>query len=72
MYNFSPMAFLFADMVTIDKTLNWFTFRDYGSIFKVTEIHYVSKLTYLHNISCSFVLMAFKLSYLISIDKTFN
>ena len=34
----------FSDMVTIYKTLNWFTFCDYGSICKVTR-GYVSKLT---------------------------
>ena len=32
-------------MVTMDNTLNWLTFRDYGSIVKVTWGYYVSKLT---------------------------
>ena len=40
------MAFKFLDVVTMDKTLNWLTFRDYVSIFKVTGGHYVSKLTF--------------------------
>ena len=44
-YSFSPMDFIFSDMVTMDKTLNWFTFCDNGSIFKVTGGHYVSKVT---------------------------
>ena len=42
---FLPMAFIFSYMVTMDKTLNCVIFRDYGSIFKVTEGHYISKLT---------------------------
>ena len=40
----SPLAFKFTDM-SMDKTLNWLTFYDYGSILKVTGGHYVSKLT---------------------------
>ena len=39
------MAFKFSDMVTMDKALNRLTFCEYGSIFKVTEGHYVSKLS---------------------------
>ena len=35
----------FSDMVTMDKSLNWLTFSDYGSIFNVPEGPYVSKLT---------------------------
>ena len=42
-YSFSLMAFKFTDMVTMDKTLNRFCY--YGSFFKVTGGHYVSKLT---------------------------
>ena len=43
--SFLLMAFKFSDMVTMVKTLNWLTFCDLGSIFKITEGHYVSKLT---------------------------
>ena len=39
------MAFKFSDMVTLDKTLNWLTFCEICSIFKVTGGHYVSKFT---------------------------
>ena len=39
------MGFKFSDMVTMDKTWNWLTFCDHGSIFNVTGGHYVSKLT---------------------------
>ena len=42
--SFSPMTFKFSDMAIMDKTLNWLTFRDCGSIFKVTGGH-ASKLT---------------------------
>ena len=42
---FWPKVFQFSDIVSMDKTLNWLTFRDLGSIFKVTKGHYVSKLT---------------------------
>ena len=35
-YSFVPMAFKFLHMVTMDKTLTWLTFYDYGLIFKVT------------------------------------
>ena len=42
---FSTMAFKFTDMVTMEKILHWLMFRDYGSLFKVTGGHYVSKLT---------------------------
>ena len=42
---FLPMVFKFSDMVIMDKSLNWIFFRDYGSIFKVSWDHYVSKLT---------------------------
>ena len=37
-YSFLPMALKFSDMVIMDKTLDWLTFRDYGSIFKVTGV----------------------------------
>ena len=40
-YSFLLMAFKFSDIVTMDKTLNWLTFRNLGAIFKVTEGHYV-------------------------------
>ena len=53
-YNFSPMAFEFSDMMTMDKTLNWLPFCDLGSIFKVTRGHLVSKLTCLCDIFCGF------------------
>ena len=46
-YSFSLLAFKFSDMVTMDKTLNWLTFCDLDSIFKVTGGDYVSKLTLL-------------------------
>ena len=45
------MAFKFSDMATMDKTLNWLTFCDISSIFKVTGGRYVSKLIFLCNIS---------------------
>ena len=44
-YSFSSMAFKFSNMLTTEKTLNEFTFHDYGSVFKVKRGHYVSKLT---------------------------
>ena len=44
-YLILPMAFKFSDIMTMDKAVNWLTFRDYGSIFKATGFQYVSKLT---------------------------
>ena len=36
--SFSPMTFKISDMVTTDKTLNWWNFLDHGSIFKVIGV----------------------------------
>ena len=63
--SFFMMAFKFSDMVAMSKTVNWFTFCDLGSIFKIMGGNYVSKWTCLCNISCNFLLMVFQLS----IDK---
>ena len=59
LYSFLPIAFTFSDMVTIDKTLNWLTFYDYGSVFKVTR-HYVSKLTLFTQCCLQFFINSFQ------------
>ena len=72
-YSFSPMAFKLSDMVTMDKTFDWLTFHDYGSIFKVTGHHYVSKLTLFTWYFQQFSTNGFQiLTYMVTMDKTLN
>ena len=40
--------------------------------FSMSQVVMFQNLLCLRDISCSFVLMAFKLKHLVSIDKTFN
>ena len=54
------------DLELIDFSWFWLNFQGTGG-------HYVSKLTFcLRDISCSFLLMPFQLTHMVSIDKTFN
>ena len=48
--SFSPMAFKFSDMVTMDNTLNWLTFRDCGLIFKVTGGSLCFKINFIYTL----------------------
>ena len=70
-YNFSPMAFKFLDVVTMDKTLNSLPFCDYDSIFKVIGGHYVSKLTLFMLYFLQFT-NGFNFSDMVTMDKTLN